>query len=79
MPVVVFLCFLKPFDILQGGPLMQKKGYIRIGHFLWKVLKFSLSPEPKSWIFNLDFIAQGVSPLVLRKCVSGLEFSSFHS
>lgn len=34
-------------DILQGGPLMQEEAYIRTRHFLWKALKFLLSPEAK--------------------------------
>lgn len=77
--VSVFLYILIALDILQGGPLMQEEGYIRTGHFLWKALKFLLSPEAKMLDFDLEFIAQGVSLLVWEKCVSGLAFSSFHT
>lgn len=45
-------------DVLQGGPLMQGEGYIRTGHFLWKALKFFLSPEAKMLDFDLEFIAK---------------------
>lgn len=79
------LYILTALDILQGGPLVRGWGgraergyYIRTGHFIWKALKFFLSPEAKNVGFWSQVHSKGVSLLVWGMCVSGLGFSCFH-
>lgn len=63
--VAFSLYILTALDILQGGPLVrgraERRCYIRMGHFLWKALRFFLSPEAKKVGFWSRVHSKGVS------------------